>query len=158
MRLAGYTNCLMYRRGFMNRSRGARAAITVAAVATNLATGLATGSAYAADDSGAGSLQLEAAFQDLIDVDRVEVLRGPQSTLFGKSAIAGVLNITTAAPTRERTGKASILATNDSEKRGSFTVSGPLSDTSTVELRSRATSTPSHTLRSFGSLLPMTRA
>jgi len=36
-----------------------------------------------------------AAFQDLIDVERVEVLRGPQSTLFGKSAIAGVLNITT---------------------------------------------------------------
>jgi len=42
-----------------------------------------------------------AAFQDLIDVERVEVLRGPQSTLFGKSAIAGVLNITTAAPTHE---------------------------------------------------------
>jgi iron complex outermembrane receptor protein len=63
-----------------------------------------------------------AAFQDLIDVDRVEVLRGPQSTLFGKSAIAGVLNIVTAAPTREWTGKASVLATNDSEKDGSFTV------------------------------------
>jgi iron complex outermembrane receptor protein len=40
-----------------------------------------------------------AAFKDLIDVERVEVLRGPQSTLFGKSAIAGVLNIVTAAPT-----------------------------------------------------------
>jgi iron complex outermembrane recepter protein len=63
-----------------------------------------------------------AAIQDLIDVDRVEVLRGPQSTLFGKSAIAGVLNIVTAAPTREWTGKASVLATNDSEKDGSFTV------------------------------------
>ncbi len=47
-----------------------------------------------------------AAFKDLVDVDRVEVLRGPQSTLFGKSAIAGVLNITTAAPTTEFTGKA----------------------------------------------------
>jgi iron complex outermembrane receptor protein len=75
-----------------------------------------------------------AAFQDLIDVDRVEVLRGPQSTLFGKSAIAGVLNIVTAAPTHEWTGKASVLGTNDSEKRGSFTVSGPLSDTVRVRL------------------------
>src|ERR1700676_3242803 len=42
-----------------------------------------------------------AAFKDLIDVERVEVLRGPQSTLFGKSAIAGVLNITTSAPSHE---------------------------------------------------------
>ena len=69
------------------------------------------------------------AFRDLIDVDRVEVLRGPQSTLFGKSAIAGVLNIATAAPSREFTAKATILGTNDDEKRGAFTVSGPLSDT-----------------------------
>lgn len=69
------------------------------------------------------------AFQDLVDVDRVEVLRGPQSTLFGKSAIAGVLNITTAAPTHELTGKAMLYGTNDDEKRGAFTLSGPVSDT-----------------------------
>jgi iron complex outermembrane receptor protein len=69
------------------------------------------------------------AFQDLVDVDRVEVLRGPQSTLFGKSAIAGVLNITTAAPTAELTGKAMLYGTNDDEKRGAFTLSGPISDT-----------------------------
>jgi iron complex outermembrane recepter protein len=70
-----------------------------------------------------------AAFKDLVDVDRVEVLRGPQSTLFGKSAIAGVLNITTAAPTAEFTGKASGYYTNDNEKRVGSTISGPLTDT-----------------------------
>jgi len=75
-----------------------------------------------------------AAFQDLIDVERVEVLRGPQSTLFGKSAIAGVLNIVTRAPTREWTGKASALITDDQEKRGNFTVSGPLSNTVRMRL------------------------
>src|SRR5689334_15382051 len=49
-----------------------------------------------------------AAFKDLIDVERVEALKGPQSTLFGKSAIAGVLNITTQAPSTDRlTGHAS---------------------------------------------------
>lgn len=77
-----------------------------------------------------------AAFQDLIDVDRLEVLRGPQSTLFGKSAIAGVLNIVTAAPTREWTGKASVLATNDQEKDGSsgLTATGKIEWTPTDNL------------------------
>ena len=69
------------------------------------------------------------AFKDLIDVDRVEVLRGPQSTLFGKSAIAGVLNITTAAPTAEFTGKTMLYYTDDGEKRAGMTLSGPLSET-----------------------------
>ena len=70
-----------------------------------------------------------AVFKDLIDVERVEVLRGPQSTLFGKSAIAGVLNITTSSPTAELTGRATGLITDDDEKRLGFTLSGPLSDT-----------------------------
>ena len=68
-------------------------------------------------------------FMDLIDVDRIEVLRGPQNTLFGKSAIAGVLNITTAAPTAEFTAKAMGYYTDDGEKRAGLTLSGPLSDT-----------------------------
>jgi iron complex outermembrane receptor protein len=35
------------------------------------------------------------AFRDLADVARIEVLKGPQSTLFGKSAVAGAINIVT---------------------------------------------------------------
>tara|TARA_R110000824_G_scaffold7892_8_gene36013 strand:- start:10638 stop:13031 length:2394 start_codon:yes stop_codon:yes gene_type:complete len=35
------------------------------------------------------------------DLERVEVLRGPQSTLFGKNTIAGALNLSTARPTEE---------------------------------------------------------
>ena len=41
---------------------------------------------------------------DLIDLDRVEVLRGPQGTLFGKNASAGVINLTTASPKPEWSG------------------------------------------------------
>ena len=38
------------------------------------------------------------ALEDLIDTDRVEVLRGPQGTLFGRNTSAGVLNVTTRRP------------------------------------------------------------
>src|ERR1700677_2463967 len=36
--------------------------------------------------------------QDLVDLDQVSLLRGPQGTLFGKNTTAGVLNLTTSAP------------------------------------------------------------
>lgn len=41
---------------------------------------------------------------DLLDVEQLEVLRGPQGTLFGKNTTAGVLNITTRKPTFHREG------------------------------------------------------
>jgi iron complex outermembrane receptor protein len=44
------------------------------------------------------------AIDDLVDVEQVEVLRGPQSTLFGKNTTAGVINIRTQAPTFESGG------------------------------------------------------
>jgi iron complex outermembrane receptor protein len=40
-----------------------------------------------------------------IDIDRVEVLRGPQGTLFGRNAIAGVINLARSRPTQELSGK-----------------------------------------------------
>lgn len=43
--------------------------------------------------------------QELIDVDRVEVLRGPQGTLFGKNTIAGVFNITSKQPNDHAEGE-----------------------------------------------------
>jgi outer membrane receptor protein involved in Fe transport len=43
-------------------------------------------------------------FGDLGELDRIEVLRGPQGTLFGKNTSAGVLNIVTAAPEFEYGG------------------------------------------------------
>src|SRR5580698_7310689 len=74
------------------------------------------------------------AFTDLVDIDRVEVLNGPQSTLFGKSASAGLVNVTTKAPTDTFTYFGDIKATTDNEQRATLSVSGPISDTLSFRL------------------------
>lgn len=70
-----------------------------------------------------------AAFSALVDVQQVEVLRGPQNTLFGKSASAGVINITTQPVTDEFTARVDAMTTDDHEYRVQATVSGPITDT-----------------------------
>lgn len=69
------------------------------------------------------------AFSDLPDVERIEVLRGPQSTLYGKSASAGLINVITRDPTKEFHFRANALGTTDSEYGANFSISGPASDT-----------------------------
>lgn len=68
-------------------------------------------------------------FQELIDVERVEVLRGPQGTLFGKNATAGVVNVVTQRPTDYLSGAAEVSAAEHGEYRFKGTVAGPLTDT-----------------------------
>ncbi|MGB5345093.1 MAG: TonB-dependent receptor [Woeseia sp.] len=64
----------------------------------------------------------------LIDVQRAEVLRGPQSILFGKNSIAGAMNIITRAPTESLEWSIAGLYSPDFEQRKiSAHVSGPLS-------------------------------
>jgi len=64
------------------------------------------------------------------DLERIEVLRGSQSILFGNSSIAGALNIVTAKPTDDFQGRITALYESelDETEITSF-VSGPLSDT-----------------------------
>jgi iron complex outermembrane receptor protein len=61
-------------------------------------------------------------------VERIEVLRGPQNTLFGKNASAGVVNVVTRAPTEEFEGLVELTATDDDEVAFSGSLSGPISD------------------------------
>jgi len=65
-------------------------------------------------------------FGDLGDVDRIEVLKGPQGTLFGKSTSAGEINIVTAAPKFTFGSNAEFTAGNYGAVGGSAEVTGPL--------------------------------
>jgi iron complex outermembrane receptor protein len=68
---------------------------------------------------------------DLVEVDRVEVLRGPQGTLFGRNATGGLINVITPDPSFTATGETSVSygemkSTGDVQARGYIT--GPLAD------------------------------
>jgi iron complex outermembrane recepter protein len=68
------------------------------------------------------------AFRDLTDVLRVEILKGPQSTLVGKNAIAGAINIVTKPVTGPLRGEVSTLFTTDREQRIRFSYGGDISE------------------------------
>jgi iron complex outermembrane receptor protein len=72
--------------------------------------------------------RVAAATFDFLDVAQVEVLRGPQGSLYGKNTTAGAINITTNQPTFDFEGRAELTAGNLNFKQGKAAVSGPLSD------------------------------
>ena len=63
---------------------------------------------------------------DLVDVERIEVLRGPQGTLFGKNASAGVVNIVSKTPTEEVHGYVDGSYFTGTEYRLKASVSGAI--------------------------------
>jgi len=70
------------------------------------------------------------ALADLPNLERIEVLRGPQSTLFGKNASAGVISVITAKPDLDAySGSASVTVGDFSQLVVKGDVTGPLSDT-----------------------------
>ena len=76
---------------------------------------------------------------DFLDLERIEVLRGPQGTLFGQNSTGGAINVITQAPdTEEFSGKADITVGNYSLIRARGSVNVPISDT--VALRASVAS------------------
>lgn len=66
--------------------------------------------------------------QPLGDVERVEILKGPQGTLYGKAAEGGVVNIVTQKPDGEYKGSLSGGYGSRDNYRGKLITSGPLAD------------------------------
>lgn len=63
---------------------------------------------------------------DSFDLERLEVLRGPQGTLFGRNTIAGVINVTRTRPTEEAGVRGSFAYSNFDTKRGRLVVNSGL--------------------------------
>jgi len=66
------------------------------------------------------------AFVQFLDLDRIEVLRGPQGTLYGRNAVGGAMNLISKSPTNEFEASANLTAGNFGALRGDARVSGPL--------------------------------
>ncbi|MEL7043101.1 MAG: TonB-dependent receptor [Pseudomonadota bacterium] len=64
----------------------------------------------------------------LMDIERVEVLRGPQGTLFGKNATAGLINVVTADPTDSFEAFIKTRAGTDDLYGGQLVISGPITE------------------------------
>ena len=64
--------------------------------------------------------RIPGALDDLPAVEQIEILRGPQSTLFGKSASAGVVSIRTKEPSQETQGSASMSMGNYNSRNAKF--------------------------------------
>ncbi len=66
------------------------------------------------------------AFADLVEIERLEVLRGPQGTLFGKNASAGLINVVSKGGTDALEGEFTAEYYEGNEVRTRATVAGPL--------------------------------
>lgn len=65
---------------------------------------------------------------DILDLERVEVIRGPQGTLFGRNTIGGAVSLHTKAPTEEWGGRLRAVVGEDDRHEFFGTVSGPISE------------------------------
>ncbi len=71
---------------------------------------------------------------DFLDVKQIEVLRGPQGSLYGKNTTAGAINITTRQPTFDFEGRGEVTFGNLGFVQLKAAASGPLSDKVAVRL------------------------
>jgi iron complex outermembrane receptor protein len=76
---------------------------------------------------------------DFIDIEQIEILRGPQGTLFGKNTTSGAFNITSKKPTEETTAKAELSYGNYNFFQAKTSVSGKVAKNLTTRVSFSAT-------------------
>jgi iron complex outermembrane receptor protein len=104
------------------------AQISIRGISTNNTTELGN-SAVAFNINGVYEPRPEGVIQSLYDVDRIEVLRGPQGTLYGRNATAGSINVITAEPTFRFGGSGDISYGNYNDVLVRGEVNVPVTDT-----------------------------
>jgi len=65
---------------------------------------------------------------DMFDLERIEVLKGPQGTLFGRNSIGGAISVVTAKPTGETGGKVGVTVGNEGIVRFQGLINGALTE------------------------------
>lgn len=111
----------------MDQSSSAQPNISIRGISSSTNNiGIESGVGVVVDDVFLG--RPSAFSTQLIDVERVEVLRGSQGTLFGKNTIGGLINIVTTLPSRKFGGAADFTAGNFGLKQARGFVTGALGD------------------------------
>lgn len=104
-----------------------QAKIFIRGVGANTSTtGSSTGVAFHVD--GAYVARAEAQLTSLFDIQRVEVLRGPQGTLYGRNAVGGSINLITVKPSNSFEGYARLTYGNYSSLIGEAAMGGPVTN------------------------------
>jgi iron complex outermembrane receptor protein len=83
---------------------------------------------------------------DLYDLERVEVLKGPQGTLFGRNTNGGVIHYVTRDPSDEVRARGSVTVGNFDRLEVAASISGPLSDTVYGSFSGKTRHTGGHTI------------
>ncbi len=84
---------------------------------------------------------------DNIDLERVEVMRGPQGTLFGRNTIGGAVSIISKRPSEEFEGYAEVTGGNYERIDGKISLSGPVSDRVRLRLTAASQNRDGHVKR-----------
>jgi len=87
-------------------------------------SGLDSGVGFYVDDVYYG--RLSQSILNLVDLDRIEVLRGPQGTLFGRNTTAGAISVVTRAPSFSQEGSADLSIGNYRYLQARGSLSGPI--------------------------------
>lgn len=128
------------------RSVGGRKTIAMRGLEGRHVLMLTDGRRIAASDDVVGHSDYQYGWLPMVAVERVEVIRGPMSTLYGSEALGGVVNVLSRKPEGKWTGSVSVNTANQSGAGGSreglqFFTAGPVSEALDISLFGEKAST-----------------